>query len=663
MTSRAGNFELSRLAAVADGVPIEARGRLTRDRTLEGVTVEVRATPLQHVPELADSGVTGNLTLTATASGPMAEPVMHATASVPDLAYRARSLGALALDAGLEHDRITADARLPQNGSAKGTAELSGKRSFDVELDLPGLDLDPVFATLASRLPPALADARGKVVAHGRVTGQLSDLAALEGTLTLSTLHLEAAGKQVDLAHPTDARLGSGHVDVPELALELGDGGRLRAEAHGTRDALDGALTLDLDPQWFNPFLQGTELGSGKIDASVRFQWAHQAFTADGPIHVAVSSVSVRDFPEEISDVQGSLAFHTKSVTLEQLAAKVGDGEIHATGAADLESQSLERLAVDFSELPYRVPKTLRLLASGHLEGHGSRQGSEVSGEVRIDDALYDRDVELFAGLVKPLSGAATLHSSNHTSAEMLDRIRLGIKVTGPETIVIRNNVAHATMSADLSVSGTAARPQLLGEVDVVEGKLTFFDRDFEVTHGSATFEDPVRIDPDIDFESTSIVDHAGEDVSVRLALDGTVSKGLALTLDSEPPFPQDDLVFLLATGKTRDEALAGGGTGAGVTGLSLSAIDLFGGKLAKQHLGVEEFSLAQGDEGGTRVTVGKRISDRMQVRVVDQMGGETGSDVALNVEYQITDQVIAVVEPQSTGAVGAELRLRFSFR
>ena len=115
--------------------------------------------------------------------------------------------------------------------------------------------------------------------------------------------------------------------------------------------------------------------------------------------------------------------------------------------------------------------------------------------------------------------------------------------------------------------------------------------------------------------------------------------------------------MFWLATGKTRGEALAGGGGGPGVTGLSLGALDFIGGKLAKKHFGLSEFGVSEGESGGTRVTVGKRLSDRMEVRVVHEIGRDT--NLALNVEDQVTDRLGGGAVPQSRGAVPAALRAR----
>lgn len=655
-----GDVSVEPLAAVVDGIAVEARGRLSRGKAIEA-TVDVRDAPLARIPELSRSGLRGTLTLAARASGTLERPAVDARVSVPDLAFRERALGAIRADARLADDDLTFTAQLPEGATASAKASLAGARRFEVNADVPGLDLEPVLALAGASLPPALGDVTGRLAARARASGELTNPRAVSGTIAVSTLDLSGAGQRLSLARPAEVRLTGGAVALDELALDLGGGGRLALAAHGAPDDLNGRLDLDLDPRWANAFLDGTELGEGRVTAAVRFHVAPAAFSATGPVEARISSIATRRLPAEIADLVATVTLATDRAELTRLSARVGDGEIHGTAVANLRSQALERASLDFVELPYRVPDTLRVLASGHLEGHGSRAGSEIGGVVRIDDALYERDVEMFAGLVKPLSGAPTARSARKAPNPLLDRIHLAIKVTGPETMVIRNNVAHSILSADLSVTGTVARPELLGEVDVVEGTLTFFDNDFEVSRGAVLFDNPTRIDPRVDFESSATVDHAGEDVTVRVGLAGVASKGLALTLDSEPPYPQDDLVFLLATGKTRNEALAGGGGGPGVTGLSLGALDLIGGKLAKKHFGLSEFGVAESETGGARVTVGKRISDRMQVRVVDDIGRD--ANLALEVEYQVTDRLVVVAEPQSSGAFAAEIRLRFEVR
>ncbi|MBK7973926.1 MAG: translocation/assembly module TamB domain-containing protein [Deltaproteobacteria bacterium] len=658
--AKGGAIEVTRLAAVVDGIPVEGRGRLARDRTMEA-SLDIRGAPLAKVPELAKANLGGTLTLAARASGTLARPAIEARVAVPELVFRERSLGALQANARLDGDDLSLTATLPQGATATAKASFAGARRFGADVEVPGLDLEPLLALAGASLPPALGDAKGRLAALAHVTGELSNPRALAGTVTISALELSGAGQRLTLTRPAVLELAGGALAVDELALDLGGSGTVTLAAHGAPDDLDGTVNVDLDPQWANAFLDGTELGQGRVTAAVRVHGAPGAVAATGPLEAAVSSIATRGVPAGISDLTATVNLATDRAELTRLAARVGDGEIHGTAVADLRTQSLERASLDFVELPYRIPDTLRVLASGHLEGRGSRAGSEIGGEVRIDDALYERDVEMFAGLVKPLSGAPTARSARKAPSPLLDRIHLAIKVSGPETMVIRNNVAHAILSADLSVAGTVARPELLGEVDVAEGTLMFFDNDFEVSRGAVVFDNPSRIDPRVDFEASSIVDHTGEDVTVRLGLEGVASRGLALTLDSEPPYAQDDLVFLLATGKTRGEALAGGGGGPGVTGLSLGALDFIGGKLAKKHFGLSEFGVSEGESGGTRVTVGKRLSDRMEVRVVDEIGRDT--NLALNVEYQVTDRLVVVAVPQSSGAFAAEIRLRFEVR
>ena len=69
---------------------------------------------------------------------------------------------------------------------------------------------------------------------------------------------------------------------------------------------------------------------------------------------------------------------------------------------------------------------------------------------------------------------------------------------------------------------------------------------------GDINFNNPVRIQPNIDLDATARV----EDYDITLGLHGTPDK-LKVTYRSEPPLPEADVIALLALGRTANETSA----------------------------------------------------------------------------------------------------------
>lgn len=99
------------------------------------------------------------------------------------------------------------------------------------------------------------------------------------------------------------------------------------------------------------------------------------------------------------------------------------------------------------------------------------------------------------------------------------------------------------------------------------------------------------------------------------------------------------------------------------MTGAALMAVSLLGGDKLKETLGLEELGLEESSTGGARVSVAKRLGDRVTVRAINEIGGKGKAPLSVAVEYQLLDRVLLVATPQSNGAFGAEVRFRFLFR
>ena len=70
----------------------------------------------------------------------------------------------------------------------------------------------------------------------------------------------------------------------------------------------------------------------------------------------------------------------------------------------------------------------------------------------------------------------------------------------------------------------------------------------YHLERGDITFIDPVRIDPVLDVEATTRV----RDYDITIGLHGTLER-LNTTYRSDPPLSSDDIISLLAFGKTQN--------------------------------------------------------------------------------------------------------------
>ena len=126
--------------------------------------------------------------------------------------------------------------------------------------------------------------------------------------------------------------------------------------------------------------------------------------------------------------------------------------------------------------------------------------------------------------------------------------------VSAPE-LTVQTSLAKLSGDADLRLRGTAMRPVLLGRINIAEGDINLNGTKYHLDRGDVTFANPVRIDPILDMEATTRV----RDFDITIGLHGTMEK-LTTTYRSDPPLSSDDIIALLAFGRTQEESYAAAG-------------------------------------------------------------------------------------------------------
>ncbi|MCU1381348.1 MAG: hypothetical protein JWL71_45 [Acidobacteria bacterium] len=256
-----------------------------------------------------------------------------------------------------------------------------------------------------------------------------------------------------------------------------------------------------------------------------------------------------------------------------------------------------------------------------------------------------------------------------------------------PGTLRVENNLARMVASADLTLRGTYDRPVIAGHADIERGEVTFEGRRYRITHGTMDFTNPTRIEPFFDVEAETNVRVPGQTYRVTVAFAGT-SEQLRPTLNSDPPLPTSDVLALLfsnvqrtGTGEiapelralqnpnqTQTDIVTTRATQAITSGLSSEV-----GKVVEQTFGVDTFQLTPSFidpysqqtsrlNPTARLTIGKRISERVYLTFSRSLGTTTNDQIVL-LEIDESDRIAWILsrnEDRQTYAL--EFRVRHVF-
>jgi len=241
----------------------------------------------------------------------------------------------------------------------------------------------------------------------------------------------------------------------------------------------------------------------------------------------------------------------------------------------------------------------------------------------------------------------------------------LDLRIQSGPDLFVRNNMARVILSTDMEIRGTAADPVPLGIVRVEEGRVVFSKKNFDITQGTLSFIDPQGGSPSLQLESMVKVLGTTREYTIYLTFTGPMDR-IQLDLRSVPELEREDIVFLLVTGKTRDEYYAseGGDTEEKAQRLALTGIAYLIADDMKAATGLDtfEFERTEGRDLGVRTTVGKQFNDRVELRGVFAIGsGQQVSEAQIG--YLLTDTFQVVGTQRSDGSFGLDFRIRIGSR
>jgi outer membrane protein assembly factor BamA/autotransporter translocation and assembly factor TamB len=556
---------------------------------------------------------------------------------------------------------LTGTARVPNDAFfdriPAGWHDVLTRGEGSVELRVQVLGLTPeVAAPFVDR--PTLDKLGGTLDASIALEADRLALDQVRGTVTLDRAELLVSGVSFDQQTPTRLTVHDGRVEVVEWIWGRQDNEvRLTGALPLTRERdLDLTARGALDLRLISAFVAAART-TGRADSEIRIGGRFGAPTLDG--WVTFSNGELRmDRPRIVmSDLSGTITLDRDLATLHRITATLNGGDAEIAGSLQHHGAELEgELTLTGRDSAFQV-LGLRAQTNADLAIRFEPRGPLVSGSVTIVRGAYREPLSLTGGLV-----AALQSPSQHVETEApsaLENLRLDVRLLTENDVLVDNNYARLSMSADLRLIGTAAHPALTGRATLAEGGLVFFGgRRYRLAdQGAIDFVNPNRIEPDLDLRAVTRI----SDAEITLELKGPPNNLQTSVTSDNPSYSQSDLISLLVTGQT-----AASSANSGVTAGREAVLGLVTGELvgtAGRAIGFDTVRLEQGtpdvrfDAGlvatqtdpGTRLTFGKEVTRNVEVvfsQSLDESGGLTWI-VAYKPRPRIQLQVVSIDDDQ----------------
>jgi translocation and assembly module TamB len=385
-----------------------------------------------------------------------------------------------------------------------------------------------------------------------------------------------------------------------------------------------------------------------------------------GKLEMDDASVSLADLPNGLSHIKGSMMFARDRMQIEKLTAQSGGGELNLGGFLAYRNGLYFDLTATGKDVRLRYPPGVSESADANLRYTGSAQSSALTGDVTITrfgmSRQFDFGVFLAQGKVPSLT----------TLNPFLENLRLDVHVLSTPELQLETSLARLSGSVDLHIRGTGARPAVLGRVNIAEGDVYFNGTKFRLERGDITFNNPLVLEPFINVEMSARV----QNYDLTVGLHGTLSggKGLTLSYRSDPPLSNDDIIALLAFGRTQSQDLANSAqpgqtsptssaassASNAVLGEALNAAvgnrveRLFGGSRVRFD---PQFIGQTGTNTSTRVTVEQQVSNNVTFTYGTSLTQST--ETVIQLEYNIDKNLSIVAVRDQNGVLSFDVSIR----
>jgi outer membrane protein assembly complex protein YaeT len=550
-------------------------------------------------------------------------------------------------------------------GSFRASGELPPQlldATAPVRLRFEATDLEPL------RLVSSEADLR--IAVDGELHGPGTDFSRWQGAGTLGSVRFGMRGLEIANQAPGSWSLSEGVFSVSDFRMARGETRLvLSGEAAPFEDAVSWTALASgrIDHEVSRPFLEDLGLAfTGATDLSARAEKkGAEPLVLEGRGTFANARLVVRDPPIAFTNVAGEIALEGSSLSLTRLSADAGGGKIEAAGTIALDNGSLGdvdlRATARTVHLDY--PEGLRSEVSGELRLSGRPERLRLTGDVDLTRALLSRDISVESELLQSLSKV----SSASAPSPFASRIDLDLRVRAAEAFRIDNNLARMEASVTLTVSGTAASPELSGIASVRPGgRFRFGGNEYQVETGRILLRGYPSVAPELDITARTAVGV----YDIRLVLEGTTDNlSTELTSQSHPQLSRGDIASLLITGRTLGEISESSRdivsnrvvSYVGTTLADLAKLGI-GEALPFEIITVEPSLIAGEADPGARFTIGARV-DRLAL--VYSIGLDDAETQIWVVDYELPRRTRAQIvrDEDNEYSLGLAQEIRFDVR
>lgn len=247
-------------------------------------------------------------------------------------------------------------------------------------------------------------------------------------------------------------------------------------------------------------------------------------------------------------------------IRLTKLECDSSGGTLRGAGSVDISEFKNPRidLRIEGKALPAWRDDSSIIRKDASLRLTGTLEQATISGRVELVQSMFFRDFEIIPiGIPFTTPSPPKLPTLDPTASRVIgsqvpapfDSWKLDLDLRTRDPFLIRGNLAQGSITGDVRIRGTLGQPRPSGTLDIRDFEAELPLSRLKVISGRVVFRPDAPWEPQLKIRGASVL----RPYEVNIFVSGTTANPL-VTLSSNPPLPENEILTLLATGSTSSQ-------------------------------------------------------------------------------------------------------------
>jgi translocation and assembly module TamB len=421
---------------------------------------------------------------------------------------------------------------------------LTPKQPSQVLIDIHQFDFSSILLALNPKLlddPQLVGIIDGEV--HLDFLSTQAELA--RGTIALNEYRLKKTGASLELINPIQIPIQLGFFSFAPSKFKF-NSSEWVASGEGSRGTIDVKINGKTDLSIAEFFSASISKIQGLADTAISISGPIKDLKVNGDLTFEELSAQMRWIQTPFEDVEGAIRIRQNKIYIDGIEGYLGDELFTFGGLIETFTDRFPKIDLKATLQDNKVK--MAPLDLVQVRGSPWIRGEEppyiIGGNLEVLQALWTQGFSNNTGIAVRGERFAPDVTASSNGLFVLD-----LNVVAAQGFLIRNEIMDAEFKGKGKLVGAPENTKILGEAQLVQGKILFRDRPFNLESVKVEFDDPLRMNPKF---NSAAVSEVGP-YKIRLLASGRSDRWRA-EFSSTPYLPENEIYSLLTSGVTTSD-------------------------------------------------------------------------------------------------------------